>query len=76
MLKYLVGTFNESEAAFTPPYRIVHAVDRDAACSQYNERFGNGRVLALMSLCGPVCRDKYCTHAAAVAAVAEAEEMT
>ena len=78
MLKYLVGTFNEIEGTFAPPFIIVHARNRTAACIFYDTHLKlvppAGRVMALVSLYGPFNYDAFCNHAKAVEALANVSE--
>lgn len=78
MLKYLVGTFDEKECSFSPPFVIVRSKTREVAGGIYDRHFGlfppKGRVMALVTLLGPFNLDKYCNHAKAVEALGNVSE--
>lgn len=79
MLKYLVGYFDADTNGFREPYIIIKARNRASAAGQYDERFsfvpGAGRVMALMTLFGPMNLDPMCPRDLAARALETIEEL-
>ena len=83
MLKYLVGSHDPSHpgnTAFGEPFLIVHAKDREDAANKYDNHFGGGqkhfgRVMALVTLFGPMNLDPQCSPDVAKNAMKDATEV-
>lgn len=82
MLKYLVGSHDPSHpdsTTFGEPFLIVHAKDREDAATKYDNHFGDGqkhfgRVMALVTLFGPMNLDPQCSPEVAKKAMRTATE--
>lgn len=78
MLKYLVGYFDQESGTFSGPYAVVHARNRETAARKYCTRFqfvpGAGRVMALMTIFGPMNLDPMCPRAIAARALEDVED--
>lgn len=83
MLKYLVGSHDPSHpdsTTFGEPFLIVHAKDREDAATKYDNHFGDGqkhfgRVMALVTLFGPMNLDPQCSPDVAKNAMKDATEV-
>lgn len=65
MLKYLVGTYEQPSWSFMGPYRVIRAKTREDAVEKYEAHLnmvsGAGRVMALVTLFGPMNLDPQCS---------------
>lgn len=83
MLKYLVGCYDPrhpDNTTFGEPFLIVHAKDREDALNKYDNHFGDGqkhfgRVMALVTLFGPMNLDPQCSFEVAKNAMKDATEV-
>ena len=83
MLKYLVGSHDPSHpgnTTFGEPFLVVHAKDREDAANKYDNHFGGGqkhfgRVMALVTLFGPMNLDPQCSPDVAKKAMKAATEV-
>lgn len=79
MLKYLVGTYEQTTWSFMGPYRVIRAKTREEAVEKYETMLnlvsGTGRVMALMTLFGPMNLDPQCSLEVAKEAMKTAMEV-
>lgn len=79
MLKYLVGTYEQPSWSFMGPYRIIRAKTREDAVKKYEANLnlvsGAGRVMALVTLFGPMNLDPQCSLEVAKEAMKTAVEV-
>lgn len=78
MLKYLVGTYEQPSWSFMGPYRVIRAKTREEAVEKYETMLnlvsGTGRVMALVTLFGPMNLDPHCSLEIAKEAIKTAME--
>lgn len=79
MLKYLVGTYEQPTWSFMGPYRVIRAKTGEEAVEKYETMLnlvsGTGRVMALMTLFGPMNLDPQCSLEVAKEAMKTAMEV-
>jgi hypothetical protein len=79
MLKYLVGTYDQPSWSFMGPYRVIRAKTREDAVEKYETMLnlvsGSGRVMALVTLFGPMNLDPQCSLEVAKEAMKSAMEV-
>lgn len=79
MLKYLVGTYEQPSWSFMGPYRVIRAQTREDAVKKYEANLnlvsGAGRVMALVTLFGPMNLDPQCSLEVAKEAMKTATEV-
>ena len=79
MLKYLVGTYEQPSWSFMGPYRVIRAKTREDAVKKYEANLnlvsGAGRVMALVTLFGPMNLDPQCSLEVAKEAMKTAMEV-
>ena len=79
MLKYLVGTYEQPSWSFMGPYRVIRAKTREDAVKKYETMLnlvsGAGRVMALVTLFGPMNLDPQCSLEVAKEAMKTATEV-
>ena len=79
MLKYLVGTYEQPSWSFMGPYRVIRAKTREDAVKKYEANLnlvsGAGRVMALVTLFGPMNLDPQCSIEVAKEAMKTATEV-
>lgn len=79
MLKYLVGTYEQPSWSFMGPYSVIRAKTREDAVEKYEANLnlvsGAGRVMALVTLFGPMNLDPQCSLEVAKEAMKTAMEV-